>query len=255
MQPCCLVCRASTDGGGALGVGLVFLSIPARKPLYFSWIGFGLRYCDRLSRGAGPVVAAVAESSGGADQDHYSVLGIRRNATMAEIKHAYRLLAREHHPDVSRDQQAGEVFKKIHLAYEVLSDEVKRARYNLTYRFPAVPNQSRRKIYNWEELRQQMHAKRQKNKDDSWTYQAQKNQDTTSYEREPFVEVLRFAFFALFFMQTIGCRASLTLCGISAFLDRQLDAGYKMGYVMAWFLGGRTGCCSYLALHVHEAAA
>ncbi|KAL0916821.1 hypothetical protein M5K25_014362 [Dendrobium thyrsiflorum] len=264
MQTCCLIRRGSSDGGGALSLSFLLLALPARRPLYFSWIGFGR---DRLGGSAGRVAAAATAANGGADQDHYAVLGIRRNATAAEVKRAYRLLAKEHHPDVSRDQQASEVFKKIRLAYEVLSDEVKRSRYNLKYEFPGVTDQSMRtwtlhpnyydkkRIYKWEELRKHMQNKRQKNNETSWSYQTESYQETSSYEREPFIEVLRFAFFVLFFMQTVGCRASLTLCGISALLDKQLDAGYKMGYVIAWLLGGRAGCCSYFALHVYEAAA
>ncbi|KAI0504835.1 hypothetical protein KFK09_015788 [Dendrobium nobile] len=257
MQTCSLIRRGSSDGGGALSLSFLLLPLPARRPLYLSWIGFGR---DRLGGGAGRVAAAASAANGGADQDHYAVLGIRRNATAAEVKRAYRLLAREHHPDVSRDQQASEIFKKIRLAYEVLSDEVERARYNLTYEFPGVTDQSRRtwtlhpnydkrRIYKWEELRKHKQNKRQKKNETSWSYQTEAYQETSSYEREPFAEVLQFAFFVLFFMQTVGCRASLTLCGISALLDKQLDAGYKMGYVVAWLLGGRAGILLTLCIY------
>ena len=63
--------------------------------------------------------------------DHYSVLGVSRDATAEEIKRAYRRLARELHPDVNPDPSAEERFKEISTAYEVLSDSEKRQTYDL----------------------------------------------------------------------------------------------------------------------------
>jgi molecular chaperone DnaJ len=63
--------------------------------------------------------------------DLYEVLGVRRDATQEEIKRAYRRLARQYHPDANPDPQAAERFKEINAAYEVLSDPVKRQRYDL----------------------------------------------------------------------------------------------------------------------------
>jgi molecular chaperone DnaJ len=64
-------------------------------------------------------------------EDFYSILGISRSAKAAEIKKAYRRLARKIHPDVNPgDKSAEERFKKIQEAYEVLSDPKKRAVYD-----------------------------------------------------------------------------------------------------------------------------
>jgi molecular chaperone DnaJ len=63
-------------------------------------------------------------------KDYYEVLSVSRTATKAEIKQAFRRLAREYHPDVSKHEDAETKFKEINEAYEVLSDDEKRARYD-----------------------------------------------------------------------------------------------------------------------------
>ncbi|WP_452222957.1 molecular chaperone DnaJ [Lacinutrix chionoecetis] len=66
-----------------------------------------------------------------AKRDYYEILGISKNATAAEIKKAYRKKAIEHHPDKNPDDTAAETkFKEAAEAYEVLSDENKKARYD-----------------------------------------------------------------------------------------------------------------------------
>lgn len=62
--------------------------------------------------------------------DYYRVLGVDRSASQQEIQRAYRKLARRFHPDINKDPAAEERFKQINEAYEVLSDEQKRARYD-----------------------------------------------------------------------------------------------------------------------------
>jgi molecular chaperone DnaJ len=63
-------------------------------------------------------------------RDYYDVLGVPRTAEKTEIKQAFRKLAREYHPDVSKHEDAETRFKEINEAYEVLSDDEKRARYD-----------------------------------------------------------------------------------------------------------------------------
>jgi molecular chaperone DnaJ len=66
-----------------------------------------------------------------AGKDYYSILGISRTATDKDIKAAYRRLARQHHPDVNPGNKAAEErFKAINEAYEVLSDTIKRKKYD-----------------------------------------------------------------------------------------------------------------------------
>ncbi|HZI34034.1 MAG TPA: DnaJ domain-containing protein, partial [Candidatus Binatia bacterium] len=64
-------------------------------------------------------------------KDYYQILGVPRTASDAEIKKAFRKLAREYHPDVAKDKKkAEEKFKEINEAYEVLSDSSKRQKYD-----------------------------------------------------------------------------------------------------------------------------
>lgn len=63
-------------------------------------------------------------------RDYYDVLGVQRTASKDDIKKAFRALARKYHPDVSEEEDAEDRFKEINEAYEVLSDDEKRARYD-----------------------------------------------------------------------------------------------------------------------------
>ena len=63
-------------------------------------------------------------------KDYYGTLGVEPNAGEAEIKTAYRRLARKYHPDVSKEAGAEDKFKAVNEAYEALRDPEKRAAYD-----------------------------------------------------------------------------------------------------------------------------
>ncbi len=65
-------------------------------------------------------------------RDYYDVLGVNKNASQDEIKKAFRKKARQYHPDVNRDnpEEAEKNFKEVNEAYEVLSDDTKKAQYD-----------------------------------------------------------------------------------------------------------------------------
>lgn len=64
-------------------------------------------------------------------RDYYEVLGVEKNANDADIKKAYRKLAKQYHPDVNQNDKTAEAkFKEVNEAYEVLSNAQKRAQYD-----------------------------------------------------------------------------------------------------------------------------
>lgn len=65
-----------------------------------------------------------------AKRDYYDVLGVDRSASEAEIKSAFRKLAKKYHPDLNKEPDAAEKFKEVQEAYDVLSDESKRKTYD-----------------------------------------------------------------------------------------------------------------------------
>ncbi|KAL3998760.1 DnaJ domain family protein [Acanthocheilonema viteae] len=78
-----------------------------------------------------------------AAKDYYEVLGVKRGASTAQIKKAFRNLALKYHPDRNKDPSAHEKFREIAAAYEILADERKRRDYDAG---------------GWSDDRQQQHA-------------------------------------------------------------------------------------------------
>ncbi|KAK6127846.1 hypothetical protein DH2020_038415 [Rehmannia glutinosa] len=123
----------------------IFCNSNYQSPLKFKTLGFSASVfptfkaisripfsnnfnCTRRRRFAPFVVAAAAKRA--PSSDYYKVLNVSRNATLQEIKAAYRSLARKYHPDMNKGPGAEEKFKEIGAAYEVLSDTEKRSLYD-----------------------------------------------------------------------------------------------------------------------------
>ena len=63
--------------------------------------------------------------------DYYKVLGVEKNATPADIRKAYRKMAKKYHPDINKDNpKAQELFQAVNEANEVLSNPEKRKKYD-----------------------------------------------------------------------------------------------------------------------------
>lgn len=62
--------------------------------------------------------------------NYYATLGVSNDATQEEIKAKFRQLAKEYHPDKTKNQKTSEIFAEITKAYEILSDEEKRKTYD-----------------------------------------------------------------------------------------------------------------------------
>src|ERR1700742_3835621 len=64
-------------------------------------------------------------------RDPYEVLGVSKGASEAEVKKAFRTLAKKHHPDTSKgDEKSKQRFQEINTAYEIVGDKEKRAKYD-----------------------------------------------------------------------------------------------------------------------------
>ena len=63
-------------------------------------------------------------------RDPYAVLGVAKDASAADIRKAYKKLARKHHPDVAEAQSDGDAFQEINAAYDILGDDDKRKLYD-----------------------------------------------------------------------------------------------------------------------------
>lgn len=86
---------------------------------------------------------------GQAQETLFSLLLVTEKATDQEIKSGYRRLARQWHPDVCKEENAEEMFKKIQNAYSILSDENKRKRYLAGLEFERASNQVPAYRSNW----------------------------------------------------------------------------------------------------------
>lgn len=71
--------------------------------------------------------------------DHYRILGLPRNATPEQVKQAYRMMAKRHHPDLRQDDASVEHFHAVQAAYETLRDPLLRMAYDARLRGPGRP--------------------------------------------------------------------------------------------------------------------
>ncbi|GFR51212.1 hypothetical protein Agub_g13584, partial [Astrephomene gubernaculifera] len=105
---------------------LNMLNLRCKPPTLF--VG---RNCSQHKSLARPVVCCWALEK---RRSFYELLGVAQTATIEDIRAAYRSLAKSLHPDVSQEEDAEAVFAEINKAYEVLSDEDERGKYDYIWR-------------------------------------------------------------------------------------------------------------------------
>lgn len=107
--------------------------------------------------------------------------------------------------------------------------------------------------YSWSEKRRQsrygrFHGHYSTYPNSHFYSEPQAGEETRQEQRDSFAKVLRSLFLSVFLLYTLGCLASLTFSTFTALLDKELDMGYKLGFVTAWILGGKGGILLTLSL-------
>ncbi|PNX92913.1 chaperone protein dnaJ [Trifolium pratense] len=128
------------------------------------------------------------------------------------------LLWLQYHPDVSKDSHASELFKSIRHAYEVLSDETTRIQYDRELQSSHKPYQEK------------------------WSYSTEFEDDVRSYRWAYMRKKMRSERYREYYNINEDYYSSETdEKEEEENLNEERDAGYKVGYVIAWILGGRGG--------------
>ncbi|MBC2763204.1 MAG: DnaJ domain-containing protein [ANME-2 cluster archaeon] len=101
--------------------------------------------------------------------NYYDILGVSRNASINDIKSAYRRLAKQYHPDINKSYRAEELFKDIAEAYEVLSDSDKRWQYDHYYQSVIHRRYSQEDIFRRSRSRRSISSSKERRASMSWT--------------------------------------------------------------------------------------
>lgn len=76
-------------------------------------------------------------------EDYYALLEVKQDASLKEIKLAYRKKIRKYHPDINKDKDAEKTAKLINKAYHILSDTLRREEYDLSFSIFGSPTRDR----------------------------------------------------------------------------------------------------------------
>ena len=131
------------------------------------------------------------------NKDLYKILNVNFDASIEEIKSAYRKLARIYHPDVAKTQENADKFKEIHEAYEILINEQSRKKYDILRGFY---HEKIKKDYKQEK-------KEEQNKYDRFVKQAkEKVKEKEDLTKEPFTKSINEALDNLFYGKKLNKR-------------------------------------------------
>lgn len=199
-------------------------------------------------------------------KDYYKILGVDRKASADDIRSAYRKLAMKYHPDKNPgDKKAEDKFKDINEAYQVLSDEQKRARYNqLGSAYSNFRTSGGRPgDFQWDDWFQQQNAGQRGNVDDMF---GGGGGSFSEFFRTIFGEAVRSsARGQQMQQQESGYRQDLTISFQEAYegamrqlqtnarkLQVRIPAGVKTGSKVRVAGAGPEGTDLYLVIHVED---
>ena len=118
--------------------------------------------------------------------DYYSILGVDSQASGDEIRKAFRKKALEYHPDLNRAADAGDRFKEVNEAYQVLSNSVRRSQYDRSQRAEWERTEKMRREQIWKEQVQREQAQReQAQREQAQREQAQREQGAAGQAAGP----------------------------------------------------------------------
>lgn len=80
-------------------------------------------------------------------ENYYDLLGIKQNASIEEIKKAYKRMMMKYHPDRNKSKEAEKIAKAVNQAYHILGDPVRRQDYDFQLNFVTIPKQDYTKGY------------------------------------------------------------------------------------------------------------
>lgn len=162
-------------------------------------------------------------------KDYYKTLGVLQDASLADIKQAYRQLAHKYHPDKNKASNAAAIFIEITEAYEILRDDQRRAAYDALYNRYKSPEAS---PFKETETKQQ----------EEWTeYGQQKGRQYSSMDYEKFIRVaveelkIGVRYIPNLIFIGICLLGAVTLLNIlpKAFSDRSAPAGAGIVFLLA----------------------
>lgn len=114
--------------------------------------------------------------------DYYQILDVSKDANSEEIRQAFRRLAKQYHPDINKTAGSEDLFKKINEAYQILSDPLKKEKYDFIYRYVKV-SQTKSGVSSQTNTGAQAKSEPQpKSKSNSYAYTNTKSTNSYSYD-------------------------------------------------------------------------
>lgn len=172
--------------------------------------------------------------------DYYKVLGIEREATLEEIKQAYRGLALKYHPDKSQSEIGRDRFLEITKAYEVLKEEKARRKYNLSYDRQFSSNNSQDYYANLQRVRSKRSSRYSRSQ---YTQRMRyRGSSTNNSEEQPFAYTKKREH------KTYNSYSARYASQVISDYEHTLKAYRRLTFVMRIFIGLVMSYCVFLLM-------